>query len=201
LNVAKLMADWSDETTTPRFMSGDGPTKGAAGTASGLSMLMGAASVVLKGLVSQFDQNITRQFITWLYYWNMRFNPRDEIKGDFVIKAIGSSALIARELQGENVMKAMQLANDPQNAPKIKRDELVDEAFKLMDLNTSTLRTKEEAEQFRKEQMVEQARAEAMGTVQALFAEAEKRGIPLQQIAVNMLGSQLKQLGLPQQGG
>lgn len=201
ITVAKLMADWSDEQTTPRFMSGEGATRGAAETASGLSMLMSAANIVLKGLVAQFDNNITRPFITNLYYWNMRFNPRDEIKGDFVIKAIGSSALIARELQAERVQRVIAITSEPRFSYRVKDEELLEEAFKLMDMNPSVLRSEEEAEQFRKNQMVEAAQAQAQAMVQAILSEAEKRGIPIQQALGGMLAEQMQQLGLPQQGG
>jgi len=195
--VAKLMADWSDEVTTPRFMSGDSPTRGAAETASGLSMLMGAANITLKGLVNQFDNNVTRPFITNLYYWNMKFNPREDIKGDFVIKAVGASALMTREIQAQNVMKALQASENPRFRPYVKDPELITEAFKLMDLGPSVLRSKEEAEQFRQEEIRQQAQA----NVEAVLAEAAKRGIPLPQAVMNMLAVEGQKLGIaPAQG-
>jgi hypothetical protein len=195
MSVAKLMADWSDEATTPRFMAGESPTKGAAETVGGLSMLMGAASISLKGLVSRFDNDVTRPFITWLYYWNMRFNPRNEIKGDFVIKAIGTSALMAGEIQAQNAMKAIQLSADPRFKYDFKSRELLEQVMTHLDLGAAALRTEEEAEQERRQDMQEQALIQAEATVQALLAQAEKRGIPVPQALQGMLGESVKQLG------
>lgn len=193
VTVAKLMSDWADEMSTPRFMAGEGPTRGAAETVGGLSMLMGAAGITFKGLVNQFDNTITRPFVTALYHWNMRFNPREEIKGDFVIKAVGSSALLERETQAQNVMKAIALGKDPEFRHDVKRRELVEEAFKLLDL-PAVMNTKEEAEQSRRSEVQEQARA----MVQAVLEEAQKRGVPMPQALANMLGDQLPQLETPQ---
>jgi len=198
VSVGKIMSDWSDEMSTPRYMAGESPTRGAAETVGGLSMLMGAASISIKGLVGRFDNDVTRKFITSLYYWNMRFNPREEIKGDFVIKAVGSSALIAREVQAQSVMKAIQISKDPDFKHDVKSRELLEEAFKLLDLGPAVLFTKEEADQNRKREMQELALVQAQATVQTLLNEAEKRGIPLPQAVLGMLEQQAKPLGIAQ---
>lgn len=195
LAVGKLMADWSDEMTTPRFMGGDNAVGGAAETARGLSMLMGAANIVLKGLVAQFDNSITRPFITWLYYWNMRFNPRDEIKGDFVIKAIGSSALIARELQAEQVLKTIAMTENPRFHRYVEDRDLLVEGLKLMDVNIS-VRTEEEAEEHEKEMLSQEALIQAQANLRALLGEAEKQGVALPEAIVGMLNSEMQKLGL-----
>ncbi|MGE4554349.1 MAG: hypothetical protein AB7D57_14655, partial [Desulfovibrionaceae bacterium] len=194
LRLATLMADWADEQTTPRFMAGEGASRGAAETASGLSMLMGAANIVLKGLVSQFDDHITRPFITALYYWNMMFSPRAEIKGDYVIKAIGSSALVARELQAERVTKAIQITDNPRFKGRVDDGELLEEIFQSMELNQGCLRSEEEYRRKRHEEMVEAQRASAEAVVQTLMEEARKQGIPLPQALGNMFTSQVKHL-------
>lgn len=195
--VAKLMADWSDEVTTPRFMSGDNAMGGAAETARGLSMLMGAANIVLKGLVSRFDNTITRPFIGNLYYWNMRFNPRDEIKGDFIIKATGSSALIARELQAEQMVKVIQMTENPRFRPYAKDRDILTEAFKLMDVNVP-LRTEEEVQEEMRKEMAARLLEEARANVEALLGVAKQEGVPLPDAIVRMLDSEMQRLGMAQ---
>ncbi len=66
VTMTGFFQNFVDEVTAPRFMQGDNPTKGAGGTASGLSMLMGAVNVNLKDLVKDFDDFITSPFITAL---------------------------------------------------------------------------------------------------------------------------------------
>ncbi|MGE4469345.1 MAG: hypothetical protein AB7D47_04345 [Desulfovibrio sp.] len=200
LGVAKLMADWADEQTTPRFMAGEGPTKGAAETASGLSMLMSAANIVLKSLVSQFDDYITRPFVTALYYWNMKFNPRREIKGDYVIKAIGSSALIARELQAERLQRAIAITDSPRFADRVKDQALLEDIFKLLDLDVNALRTEEEAEEHRLKRLRGEMQAQARTNVQALLQEAEERGMDAREALLKMLSTEMQQAEQPQGG-
>jgi hypothetical protein len=200
--VAKLMADWSDEVTTPRFMSGDSPTRGAAETASGLSMLIGAANITLKNLINHFDDGITRPFITDLYFWNMMFNPRDEIKGDFVISATGTSSLAGRDVQAQNVMRAVQFSENPRFKYFVKDDDLAEAVLHLLDIGPSIIRSREEARQAREEDLRQQARLQAEENVRAVFDEATKRGLQLPQVAMNMLAAGAEQLGFkPAQGG
>lgn len=176
--LTKMFSDFSDELTTPRFMQGDNNgVKGAGKTASGLSMLMGAANINLKDLVKDFDDCITKPFITALYHWNMKFNKREDIKGDFDIIARGSSALIAKEIQAQRMTQAVALTDNPRFQGRVKDDDLLSEIFKSMDLDTEILRTDAEYEDWQQKQMVMAASAEATANVQALVAEMEKRGM------------------------
>ena len=103
--IVSMFENYLDEDSTlPRYMSGENATNGAAGTAQGLSMLMSASSIVLKDAVVNFDEGITRPFITGLYRWNMQYNRNNDIKGDFDCKARGASALMAREVRGQQLL-------------------------------------------------------------------------------------------------
>lgn len=176
--LMKMFTEFSDELTTPRFMQGDtNGVKGAGKTATGLSMLMGAANINLKDLVKDFDDCITKPFIKALYHWNMKFNKREDIKGDFDIVARGSSALIAKEIQAQRMTQAVALTDNPRFQGRVKDDDLLSEIFKSMDLDTEILRTDAEYEDWQQKQMVMAASAEATANVQALVAEMEKRGM------------------------
>lgn len=85
----------------PKFTTGDNPTNGAAETAQGLSMLMGQANIIIKDLVTSFDDGVTKPFITALYRWNMRWSRDESIKGDFDVIARGSTSLVAREVRAQ----------------------------------------------------------------------------------------------------
>lgn len=195
MNIARLMSDWADDQTTPRFMAGDGGNvKGAGETASGLSMLMSAANVVLKTLVRSFDDGITRPFIKALYYWNMKFSERDEIKGDFVIKAIGSTALIAKEIQSERMLRAVQITDNPRFAGRVDDGKLLSDIFRVMELDDGAVRTEEEFNEWRSNEMRRQSMADAQATVQALVEEAQANGIELQSALMNAFQSQQQYL-------
>ena len=42
--------------------------------------------------------------ITRAYHFLMQFSPRDEIKGDYTVQARGSSVLLVREIQAQNLL-------------------------------------------------------------------------------------------------
>ena len=96
--------DFDEITALPKYLYGDNPTAGAAGTKGGLSMLMGAANIAIKDAVTAFD-DVTESFISAMYAWNMQFNPDNRIKGDFNFKAKGSSSLVAKEVRLQQLMQ------------------------------------------------------------------------------------------------
>lgn len=113
----------ADEVTAiPRYMSGENATGGAAGTSSGLSMLIGNVNIVIKDLIASWDEGVTCSFIRGLYFWNMQFNPDDAIKGDFDVSARGSSSLVAKEVRSRSLNEFAQLTANPVDAPYVKRD-------------------------------------------------------------------------------
>jgi hypothetical protein len=121
----------------PRYMTGENVSTGAAGTASGMSMLMGAANIMIKDLISNWDDGITVTFIRGMYRWNMQFNPDNTIKGDFDVKARGVASLVAREVRGQQLDAFAAQTSNPMDAPYIKRDKLLRqraEAHELSDI-------------------------------------------------------------------
>ena len=131
----------SDEVTAiPRYMYGDTQNVGGAGkTASGLSMLMGAANVTVKDQIKNFDDGITLPFIKGLYFWNMEFNPKENIKGDFQVMAKGSTSLIAREVKAESLITFMNVTNNPTDLMYTKRDNVLREYTRVLDLDDMDL--------------------------------------------------------------
>jgi hypothetical protein len=141
VNMFETNAD--EVTAVPRYMGGENPTQGAAGTATGLSMLMGNTSIVMKDLITGYDEGITSPFISALYCWNMQFNPNNDIKGDYNVKARGSASLVAKEIRAQQLDAfAAQTAN-PQDAPFIKREKLLRQRAEAHDL-VDVVKTEEE---------------------------------------------------------
>lgn len=141
--VAMFETNADEVTAVPRYMGGENPTQGAAGTASGLSMLMGNTSIVMKDLINGYDEGITTPFIEALYRWNMQFNPNNAVKGDFNIKARGSASLVAKEIRSQQLDAfAAQTAN-PMDAPFIKREHLLRQRAEAHDL-VDVVKTEEE---------------------------------------------------------
>jgi hypothetical protein len=137
MSMINFFMSASDEVTAiPRYMYGDTQNVGGAGkTASGLSMLMGAANVTVKDQIKNFDDGVTLPFIKGLYFWNMEFNPKENIKGDYEVMAKGSTSLIAREVKAESLITFMNVTNNPTDLMYTHRDNVLREYTKVLDLD------------------------------------------------------------------
>lgn len=185
VNMFKENAD--DVTAIPRYMQGENATTGAAGTASGMSMLMANASIVMKDLITNYDE-VTRTFIDSLYKWNMQFHPDNSIKGDFDVVARGTASLMAKEIRAQQLDQFAGATANELDAPYIKREELLRQRATAHDLsgvvkteeevqaeqnNPEAKQAQQEQEQFAK-QMMQLQLQEAQLKVQAAQSEIDK---------------------------
>jgi len=137
LTMVKFFLETADEiTTVPRFMHGDqSRLQGAGKTATGLSMLMGAANITIKDQIKHFDDGITKPFIKALYFWNMDFNQKEGIKGDFGVVCKGTSSLIAKEVMAEKLTQFLGMTANDYDMMYMNRDVALREMAKVMDLD------------------------------------------------------------------
>lgn len=171
--LATMFENNADETTAvPKYVTGDNPTAGAAGTASGLSMLMGNSSIVFKDQVSNYDEGVTVPFITALYRWNMQFSKDDEVKGDYDIKATGAASLVAKEVRAQQLQAFGVATGNPMDAPFVKRDELLRQQAEALDL-TGVVKTKEEVEGEQNNEAAQMQQKLAEAQAAAVLAQAQ----------------------------
>lgn len=173
----KFDLDADEVTAIPRYMTGENASSGAAGTASGMSMLLGAANIVIKDLVSAWDDGITQPFISALYRWNMQFHSDDGVKGDFDVKARGAASLVAKEVRAKQLTEMTGMAANPLILPFIKFDKLLRllaEANELSDV----VKTEDELKQEQaggqaqmQAQLAQQAQALQLQEIQAKVAK------------------------------
>jgi len=177
LGLVDFFQGTADESTTiPRALSGvtDSGQTGAAKTATGMSMLIGASNITLKDQVHYMDEGVTRKFIRAMYFWNMEFNKKESIKGDFNILARGSKSLIAKEVKMEQINQFLQITGNDLDARYIKRDVLLRELSEIFDLDKlGFVRTKEEVEQEDQQNAESQKRQQDMEMIlEAMKAES-----------------------------
>lgn len=158
----------------PRYMTGENVSSGAAGTASGMSMLMGAANIMIKDLIGNFDDGVTTPFIRALYRWNMQFHPDNSIKGDFDVKARGTSSLVAREVRAQQLDNFSAMVANPMDAPFIKRDKLLRQRAEAHELS-DVIKTEEEVQAETSNEMVMQQQQLQQAQQQLMMAELEKK--------------------------
>ena len=199
-SMARQLAD--EETNLPLIAQGEmGPhtTK----TSSGMAMLMNSSNIVLRKAVKNWDDDITRPLITRFYDWNMQFNERADIKGDFSIEARGSGALLVREKQQENLMIYSNLSmNVPEFAKRRDWAELDREIAKSLELpyDQITLDEREIAELEEQQQAMMQQQMQMMqagGGADQLKAELAQVELQLKSQKLQ-LDAQKAQAGIQQ---
>jgi hypothetical protein len=126
-----------DETSMPQIAQGE-QGSGVTKTAQGMAILMNSTNVVFRRVVKNFDDDMTVPNIRRLYDWNMQFSSKDEIKGDFQTDARGSSVLLVREMQAQNLMiLAMQFGAHPVYGVMLKNPEVLRAIFRAHMLKAS----------------------------------------------------------------
>jgi hypothetical protein len=84
----------------------------ATDTVEGMKLLHQNASALLRRLARVFDERVTEPQMGRYYEYLLLHGP-DEAKGDMNIEAIGSSALVEREIQAMEAMVLLQLSANP----------------------------------------------------------------------------------------
>lgn len=174
-NIADRFENNADETTAiPRYLTGENAASGAAGTASGMSMLMGAANIVIKDLITSYDEGITRPFLQALYRWNMQFHKDNSIKGDFDVKARGAASLVQKEVRARQLNEFSQLTANELDAPFIKRDALLRQRAEANELS-DVVKTEDEVAAEQNNGMIQAQQQAAVAQQQLVLAELEKK--------------------------
>jgi hypothetical protein len=84
----------------------------APDTVGGMEMLNNNGSSVLRRLARTFDDRVTEPHIGRYYEWLLLYGP-DEAKGDFTVDARGSSALVERDSQAQQLVQLLGLSVNP----------------------------------------------------------------------------------------
>ena len=130
---AMQLADHS--TGFPSFAHGQTGVTGVGRTASGISMLMGAAQGSIKSVIKNVDDYLLRPLGEGFFRFNMQFDFDKEIKGDLEVKARGTESLMANEVRSQRLMQFLQIASNPTLAPFAKFNHIFREIAKSMDLD------------------------------------------------------------------
>lgn len=94
-------------------------------TVGGMAILMNSANVVFRRIVKNYDDDMTTPNIRRLYDWNMQHSKKAHIKGDYDVDARGTSVLLVREIQAQNLMVLLfQGTTHPVVGPLTKVPEL-----------------------------------------------------------------------------
>ena len=130
---ARVLAD--ESTGLPSFSHGQTGVSGVGRTASGISMLMNAASGGVKNVIKNVDDYLLRPLGEGLFRFNMQFNYDKNTKGDLEVKARGTESLMANEVRSQRLMQFLQVASNQSLAPFAKFQYVIREIAKSLDLD------------------------------------------------------------------
>jgi hypothetical protein len=126
----------ADEATgIPSYSHGSGAVGGVGRTASGMSMLMGAAAQNIKAVVRNIDDYLLGPLGKSLFSFNMQFNFDKEFIGDLDVRARGTESLMRNEVRSQRLLQFMQMTQNEQMAPFVKYDYILRELAASMDLD------------------------------------------------------------------
>lgn len=143
LELARMFAE--EESATPATIAGlSSPV--AAATATGELAIQRNSTVLLDHTSEEWDDHVTEKLIRRMYGWNMQYNPKDEIKGDFRIDVRTSSEYKNKLIHIRDLEKiSIEATQNPALADWINVDELQRARLALMSLSSAKIvRTKEE---------------------------------------------------------
>lgn len=130
---ARQLAD--EATGMPSYAHGQGGIQGIGRTASGMSMLMGAAKENIKTVVRNIDDYLLVPLGKALFAFNMQFDFDKDFVGDLEVVAMGTTSLMRNEVRSQKVMQFLQITANPMDAPFVKRDYLLRELAEALDMD------------------------------------------------------------------
>jgi hypothetical protein len=130
IEMADKLADI--ETAVPMQATGSQPS---AETLGGMQILQQGQNVMLKRQVRIIDDRMTKPHMRRYYHFKMEYSPNPDIKGDFDVNALGSSALVIRDIQNQAMTNLLSLATNPAYAPLINLKKLFARALKAQHLD------------------------------------------------------------------
>lgn len=153
--IVEIFRRFADETTSlPSYTHGE-QTQGLNKTATGMSMLMGAANIALKSTIKNIDDFLIEPMIESLFHFNMEFGTNEKSKGDLRIVARGSTSLVQKEIQSQRLLQFLSIVGEDQSGV-IKRTQLLRDIASSMDIEPDDIIKTEEQVALEQQQLQQQ---------------------------------------------
>ena len=146
LNLRKAVLEVFDvESNLPSWRMGNAQPLGEAfRTSNNMSMMASGGDMVTKDDVRAFDRFV-KSLIGSLVSWNMEFNPKEDIKGDFSVMPKGILSLVAKEVRGA-ALAQLKTTLTPRQMVLINEDEFLIEEFLSRDLPRRLVKSGKDAQ-------------------------------------------------------
>ena len=125
-----------EQTGIPSYSHGQTGVQSMTRTASGMSMLLGAASLNIKTVIKNLDDFLLKPLGEAYFQWNMQFlESKLGVKGDLEVKATGTASLMQKEVRSQRLTTFLQSVQNPAIAPFVKINKLIGELAYSLDLD------------------------------------------------------------------
>ena len=129
-----------EQTGIPSYSHGMTGVQSMTRTASGMSMLLGAASLNIKTVIKNLDDFLLKPLGEAYFQWNMQFlESKLHVTGDLEVRATGTNSLMQKEVRSQRLTMFLQTAQNPAIAPFIKINKLISELAHSLDLDPDEL--------------------------------------------------------------
>lgn len=174
LEMAKAFAD--EEASIPPLLGGMEAPQLTAG-ATGAAMVYKQATSMLHARAEQWDDNITKRVIGWVYDWNMQYGKDEAAKGDFEVDVRSSTSYLRQHMELINLEKLLaQAAQNPEVDACVKTDEIAKAIITNMQLPSAKLiRSSQEIAEYKQQKSQNQQPDPKMAAVEAKMKEVEAK--------------------------
>ena len=125
-----------EQTGIPSYSHGQTGVQSMTRTASGMSMLLGAASLNIKTVVKNLDDYLLKPLGQAYFQWNMQFfEGKLATEGDLEVHAMGTNSLMQKEVRSQRLTMFLQTAQNPAIAPFVKISKIISELAYSLDLD------------------------------------------------------------------
>jgi len=129
-----------EQTGIPSYSHGQTGVQSMTRTASGMSMLLGAASLNIKTVIKNLDDFLLKPLGESYFQWNMQFlEDKLGVVGDLEVKATGTNSLMQKEVRSQRLTTFLQTVQNPAVAPFVKINKLISELAYSLDLDPDEL--------------------------------------------------------------
>ena len=129
-----------EQTGIPSYSHGQTGVQSMTRTASGMSMLLGAASLNIKTVIKNLDDFLLKPLGESYFQWNMQFlEGKLGVEGDLEVKATGTNSLMQKEVRSQRLPTFLQTVQNTAVAPFVTMNKIISELAYSLELDPDEL--------------------------------------------------------------
>jgi hypothetical protein len=155
--LAKAIELGDDEISMPLMANGAPSGEAPSGSGVWFRMLLNNNNIVQRRVITKLDDGLFVPLIKRFYYWNMLYNDRMDIKGEFDPQSRGASVLLVKDIQVSHLLAMKQAVDaDPDLKIEFKPKVWAKDFFKAADLQYEGYFLSDEESEAKRAQMGQQ---------------------------------------------